>query len=84
MKTESHDLDEIALLLDYGGGPAFPSSAETPEGKLYHYGMSLRDWFAGQALLLKWENKAMTPEQIAKRAYKMADALLAEREKSAT
>lgn len=58
------------------GGPAFPSETETG----YYGGMTLRDWFAGQAL-------AGSPifgdgyESAAKRAYEYADAMLAERER---
>jgi len=34
------------------GGPAFPTIAVGPAGDLYgDHGMSLRDWFAGQALV---------------------------------
>lgn len=59
-----------------GEGPAFPC-----EG---HYGMTLRDWFAGQALGAVYEDTgAGTPyAHIAKVAYNMADAMLAERQKT--
>lgn len=44
--------------------------------------MSLRDWFAGQAL--KWAGHgewfSNNPKAAAERAYKMADAMLAARE----
>lgn len=49
-----------------------------------HIGMSLRDWFAGQALAfynagvsggMPWPAK----QSVAKHAYQMADAMLAER-----
>lgn len=32
------------------GGPAFPTEPNTQPGFYAHHGMSLRDWFAGQAL----------------------------------
>lgn len=34
------------------GGPAYPTTADTESGASYsdNHGMSLRDWFAGQAL----------------------------------
>ena len=32
------------------GGPAFPTKPNTQPGFYLHHGMSLRDWFAGQAL----------------------------------
>lgn len=58
------------------GGSAFP---RTSESNLT--GMSLRDWFAGQAL------HSISPgpfnaEVCAKRAYEMADAMLQQREQS--
>jgi hypothetical protein len=57
-----------------------------------HPGMSLRDYFAGQATigmteLVSWtESMSGThhlwdPKDIAKRAYRIADAMIAEREK---
>ena len=47
------------------GGPAFPAGA--------HFGMTLRDYFAGQAL-------AGSDTISAREAYDMADAMLAARE----
>ena len=42
-----------------------------------YFGMSLRDYFAGQAVRAKWGNGvAMTPEEAAMMAYQMADAML--------
>ena len=32
------------------GGPAFPIERHLQNGNECHYGMTLRDWFAGQAL----------------------------------
>ena len=45
-------------------------------------GMSLRDWFAGQALagLLLWNND-VTMQDMARTAYIFADAMLTVREK---
>lgn len=55
------------------GGPAFP---DWP-----HTGMSLRDWFAGQAIRARWgDGTAMTEEQAARMAYQLADAMLVARE----
>ena len=76
------------------GGPAFPSGkSETPghENSLpYHEGMTLRDWFAGQALAhigneyvahgeitRQAQEHAMT---LAAHAYNIADAMIAARE----
>ncbi|PHR23598.1 MAG: hypothetical protein COA36_16840 [Desulfotalea sp.] len=39
-------------------------------------GMSLRDYFAAKALMLSTSNK---PDEIASRAYEIADAMLKER-----
>lgn len=46
-------------------------------------GMSLRDWFAGQALLFLIEglgDDGITPECVAATSYEMADAMLAARD----
>lgn len=66
------------------GGPAFPQNATVEASP----GMSLRDWFAGQALagLCAAHNErgvwttASSPST-ADFAYTLADAMLAEREK---
>ena len=71
------------------GGPAFPMpySADSEYvgiSKTHaHYGMTLRDWFAGQALAgcLACETWSYGPEETATYCYDAADALLAEREK---
>lgn len=71
------------------GGPAFPLPNQAM------FGMSLRDWFAGQALngilsdgetqaiiskLSRAENASSTA-YVAKAAYEFADAMLKERSK---
>lgn len=62
----------------FDGGPAFPVEATaTP----YAPGMTLRDWFAGQAIRVRWgDGTAMTAEQAANMAYHLADAMLAARD----
>lgn len=54
------------------------------------YGMTLRDWFAGQVVTMPtptfWKGEGSgglrsTPEAMAERAYAVADAMLAERSK---
>ena len=66
------------------GGPAFPCETEWRNQHLNgiekHAGMSLRDWFAGQALVgLVFHNDygTVSDQDIAKGAYSFADAMLA-------
>lgn len=75
-----------------GGGRAFPS---TDGAGIHHSGMSMRDWFAGQAFAALVSNKdimvatlqvakaaGMTPHAYsAQCAYEGADALLSARAK---
>jgi len=82
------------------GGPAFPyvqmsEATGQPINGCFNGGMTLRDWFAGQALVGILANERMcenatdeaerTRTDIAKAyaivAHSMADAMLAEREK---
>lgn len=97
MKTQKqHDQD---------GGPAYPATIHTEDNSGTHYedhpGMTLRDWFAGQALpalektelsiamaahLLgiddaSYRSEIHWPKVMAKLAYGLADAMLAERNK---
>jgi len=66
------------------GGPAFPFShkditAEGGEFAVYRHGMSLRDWFAGQALAgicASGPGTQWTDARIASAAYAMADAMI--------
>lgn len=70
------------------GGPAFPhdkymKGGDGGWGTFAHGGMSLRDWFAGQALsaLVDPEDDGAThPDVFAEHAYSIADAMLAARE----
>lgn len=70
------------------GGPAFPTPVneyeEQNEGwEDYPKGMSLRDWFAGQALSGWMSSPAhkgtFLPADDAKYLYQVADAMIAER-----
>ncbi len=82
------------------GGPAFPTLLgleDTRESNSnsndYAFpacvaaGMTLRDWFAGQALageLAAWtedQDSSYAPSKVAERMYAMADAMIAERQK---
>ncbi len=62
----------------YGGGPA------------HDYGMTLRDWFAGQALQAIFSGPAETTisdcdalwmVRVAEKSYQMAEAMMTERER---
>lgn len=61
------------------GGPAFPTDQEAMS---YGFeGMSLRDWFAGQALAgFATTSGHFDPKKFAQTAYLLADAMLAARE----
>ena len=68
------------------GGPAFPGPSFTRGGNPngHAMGMSLRDWFAGQALAGIYANSgddspAGAHGRCAKEAYDAADAMLATR-----
>lgn len=62
------------------GGPAFPSHGSM--GEVVQEGMSLRDWFAGQALAGMGIIADAEAWKLAAWAYETADAMLAEREKA--
>ena len=72
------------------GGPAFPVwMPEYKDNGTYHEGLSIRDWFAGQALAGMIANQPAPrhPEYwdwlsgVAVTPYRIADKMLAEREK---
>ncbi|MDQ0996916.1 hypothetical protein QFZ34_002098 [Phyllobacterium ifriqiyense] len=67
------------------GGPAFPLiNRDYQEAYGGHPGMTLRDWFAGQALsglLATYPTDEVAWERVAFRSYGLADAMIAEREK---
>lgn len=56
------------------GGYAFPGDATVMRG-----GMTMRDWFAGQALAGLASDDELTVEKMASIAYRAADAMIAER-----
>lgn len=68
------------------GGPAFPAHIVLGSAT----GMSLRDWFAGQALPMLYAPipeehlTAVAARALAARAYAIADAMLRERERDWT
>ena len=69
------------------GGPAFPQDdyPDRDPGLDEHpgRGMSLRDWFAGQALVGLLTSHRDSKSVIVETAYAVADAMLAERAKEA-
>jgi len=72
--------------MNSNGGPAFPVTPTDRSGQCAptQMGMSLRDWFAGQALAgLMSQRKAWAEprERMALDAYDAADAMMRERAK---
>lgn len=64
------------------GGPAFPNN---DQNGCAFAGMTLRDWFAGQALAGMLDRAYGIPVfTIAKRSYELADAMLDVREGNQT
>jgi hypothetical protein len=74
------------------GGPAFPgqisAGRDARDGKEWRPGMTLRDYFAGQAIIALTAGCPITDDDthwchplIADDAYKLADAMLAVRTK---
>lgn len=66
------------------GGPAFPNSKQVGQALIItEGGMTLRDYFAAKAMqgLLADSNVIGSTENVSTAAYKMADAMLAERNK---
>jgi hypothetical protein len=69
------------------GGPAFPENWEGSYGQQNESGMTLRDYFAGQAVGLMWvamQQGYWTPgenpnKEIAEASYQIADAMIEER-----
>jgi hypothetical protein len=77
-------------LSEKDGGPAFPQSiAEINSGAAVSHdfvdgvGMTLRDYFAGQALTSEWvdSSNSRDVEKLAATCYRIADAMLKERAK---
>ncbi len=59
------------------GGPAFPTEHTDTSGQFD--GMTLRDFFAAQALI-GWRDSTRSAQEDAEDAYIMADAMLKARE----
>ena len=61
------------------GGPAFPHMAQGIIGN--QQGMTLREWYAGQALAgVDMNNIRGTTQELAESMYEIADAMIAARE----
>jgi hypothetical protein len=68
------------MSLEEKGGHAFPVGY----GESWVNGMTLRDYFAGQVLPVCYSSlkgPLISPEDVARMAYMLADAMLKEREK---
>ena len=67
---------------DKQGGAAFPiPHSDKPGAPECEWGMSLRDWFAGQALAIAWDARDKgyyegDDNDMASCAYELADAML--------
>jgi hypothetical protein len=67
------------------GGPAYPAQFEKTDHPAWHQseGMSLRDWFAGQALQGLMAScvheDTPDPQYAARSSYRYADAMIAAR-----
>lgn len=59
---------------DTTGGPAFPAGLAIGDRAKLEGGMTLRDYFAGQALIACRNHS--NEDWLAERAYKIADAML--------
>ena len=72
------------------GGPAFVGDGWSVDGvqAIRGGGLTVRDWFAGQALVAigaadMRSEMPIVPETMARNAYALADAMMAERAKGA-
>jgi hypothetical protein len=75
----------MAIEIDWGG-QAFPTEGGADSGLYPDPGMSLRDWFAGQALCATAEihnGIGVDPRGTAIAAYQFADAMIAARKAGA-
>ena len=66
--------------MKYDGVPAYPVPVRVDQDPMEN-GMTLRDYFAGQALSNQYTNGAGSAANVAKWAYQIADAMIEERMK---
>ena len=79
MSAKTH-IDHVAETIDEIGPFAFPFTVKESGQFITNHGMTLRDWFAGQALANKFTEDETSDENVARWAYRVADAMLAARE----
>ena len=85
-------MSKPVLTLEERGGPAFPLEVKNDDGTYFaiETGMSLRDWFAGQALIALLSQRSTLidnlghvfpseKEPVCRAAFAFADAMLASR-----
>lgn len=60
--------------------PAFPYYLVEPNGSWVQPGMTLRQWYAGQALISALKGEGKKYSRIARDCFKIADAMLFEGE----
>lgn len=60
---------------------AFPRVVNIPGRVEVNKGMTLRDWFAGQALVALITSECLSEEVLADRCYTIADAMCERRDK---
>lgn len=71
--------EQVGNLSDYG-----PTDDDAPTfAEVHHPGMTLRDWFAGQALANPYTAHENSPDKIGEWAYQVADAMIAARKAGA-
>jgi hypothetical protein len=62
------------------GGPAFPMGYHPEGNSADHFGMTIRDYFAAAALEKASRGSNRSADEIAKRAFYIADAMLKARD----
>lgn len=68
-----------------GQEPAFPLNGDYQKGTKSAQGLTIRDYFAAKAMqgiCSHFETWGLTAEEIVKRSYQMADAMIQERNKT--